>query len=154
VVLNIATTIVSSEEASRTPGIVFSANIHLQDIGSKSRGPKYKTIMELSTEGLRDDVAPGPCLISSGCSFCALPVSTSWLLGAGSTEIGGNNDDTGDLAAPNKAGINGVLSSTNCELRSSSAIVHSEFFDMVPIVVCYDSFLWGSLMKGRPEMRR
>jgi hypothetical protein len=75
-------------------------------------------------------------------------------LGAGSTEIGGNNDDTGDLAAPNKAGINGVLSSTNCELRSSSAIVHSEFFDMVPIVVCYDSFLWGSLMKGRPEMRR
>jgi hypothetical protein len=92
-VLNIATTIVSSEEASHTPRIVFSANILLQDIDSKSRGPKYKTIIELSMEGLRD-VAPGQSLISSGCSFCALPVSTSWLLGDGSTETGGNSDDT------------------------------------------------------------
>jgi hypothetical protein len=150
-VLNIATTIVSSEEASHTPGIVFSANIHPQDI--KSHGPKYKTIIALSMEGFREDIAPGPSLISSGCSFCALPVSTSWLLGADSTEIGGSSDDIVDLAAPKTAGNNGVLSSTGCELRSSPAFVHSECFDMAPIVVLYDFLLRGRLMKGRSEMR-
>lgn len=134
-----ATTIVSSVEASHTPGVVFSANIHPQDIGIKSRGPKYKTIIELSMEGLRDDVAPGPSLISYGCSFWALPVSMSWLLGAGPVKIRGHSDDAGDLVASSKAGIKGVLSSTDGERSSPSAFVHSESSDKVPIVAWYDS---------------